>query len=276
MLLAQHQTKTYLIVIWVAFFLVCCNDVQEDSIFVARVNDSVLTEAALNSMMESSGINKYRSEIIRQWVEKEILYQEAVNLELTENSFFESTLETSKKEIAAAVLLKEHYKFSETEVDEDELLDYYKESIEELRLSDYAYLYNIVSFNDENSAIDFRKITMNNGWNEISNFQNLSSHVTEFTKEYFQYEYQIRSQKILRVLKNLLPGEVSIVLRLEPERYTIVQILNKFKKGSIPKFEYIKNVVESRYNMIRRKKIYSEYYKELYSKYNVEIKKEFE
>ena len=78
------------------------------------------------------------------------------------------------------------------------------DSIEELKLNDNAYLYNIICFNNENSAIDYRKVTMNNGWSEVSSWQLKDSIVTEYKEEYFQYEYQIHPSKILRIIKNLM------------------------------------------------------------------------
>ncbi|MBU1100018.1 MAG: peptidyl-prolyl cis-trans isomerase [Bacteroidetes bacterium] len=275
--MTSPQIKICLIATATLFMLSGCKNDVDDSAFVARVNDTVLTESMLASMMQSPNYdNKYSSEVIRQWVEKEILFQEAVNLEITENSNIEFILETSRKELAAAILLKEHYKFAEKDVDEEELIEYYNESKDELKLIDDAYLYNIICFNNEYSAIDYRRMVMTNGWADVKNLQSKDSTVTEFRVEYFQHEYQIYPSKILKIMENLLPGEVSIVLKLEPEKYTIVQLLNKFKKGSIPKYEYVKKIIENRYKMIRRKKIYSEYFQELSSKYNVEIKKGFE
>ncbi len=51
--------------------------------YVAKVNDSYLTKDELLNLADTSkGIKQYKSEIIRDWINREVLYKEALKKEL--------------------------------------------------------------------------------------------------------------------------------------------------------------------------------------------------
>ena len=61
--------------------------------------------------------------------------------------------------------------------------------------------------------------------------------------------------KALRVVKRLHPLEISIVSYEKRGYYSIVQVLRKYSRGSLPPFDVIKENIIKRYLEEKRKKI---------------------
>ena len=87
---------------------------------------------------------------------------------------------------------------------------------------------------------------------------------------------QLPNEKVVRIIDNLLPGEISIVFESEPNIFSVVQLVEFLSEDSIPKMSFVQDVVIERYSMMERKRLYNEFVKELYSKYNVEINRDTE
>jgi hypothetical protein len=84
-------------------------------------------------------------------------------------------------------------------------------------------------------------------------------------------EKNVYSIKILRVVKRLHPLEISIVISEREGYYTVVQVLKKYLKGSLPSFDVIKQDVEKRFLAEKRKELLENYIKDLYSKNEIEV-----
>ncbi len=64
-----------------------------------------------------------------------------------------------------------------------------------------------------------------------------------------------------------------LYLQKNPGYYSIVQLLNKYGKESIPPFEIVKTNVEKRFIAEQKNKIIEQYLKEIYSQNEIEIRK---
>ena len=61
--------------------------------------------------------------------------------------------------------------------------------------------------------------------------------------------------QLSRIIKDFYPEEISIVITEKPGYYSIVQLLNKLVKESVPPFELIKSKVEKRFIAEKKKEI---------------------
>jgi hypothetical protein len=75
-------------------------------------------------------------------------------------------------------------------------------------------------------------------------------------------------------MKDFYPEEISIVIPEKPGYYSVVQLLIKYGKESIPPFETVKSEVEKRFLAEKRQQMVEEYLKDLYTQYEIEIKNE--
>ena len=71
----------------------------------------------------------------------------------------------------------------------------------------------------------------------------------------------------------MMPGEISVVIETEENKFAVMQLEEKFNKGIIPPFEVIKEKVKERYQVIKNKEFIQNYIEELISDYDVEIKR---
>lgn len=263
------------IVFVLIILLIGCSKQQEGKKYLARVGDKVLTKNEFEEFLKYSGSSKSnRTELVRRWIEDEILYQESVENELTENDNFRFLSGMNEKKLAGALLIKKFFDERELIISDSELVGYFEDNKNDFRFYDDLFTYNLAAFSDENSAIKFRQKLVGEKIKWSDNFDE-NEECIDYKLNKLSAKHDIYPVQILRSLNKLLPGEISIVIKTEPERYNIVQLLYKIEKGGIPDFHSVKDLVKLRLKTIRQKEMYNEYYKYLYSKYNVEINKDF-
>lgn len=270
------RSKYFYSIIFLAL-IYSCSERKVDEEYVAKVNNTVLTESELEAALNSDLYGKkQRDEYIRQWVEKELLFQEAVEENIVNDKHYQQIIEQSKKELAAAVLLNNLFTESKDKFTQRELKSYFNKYINDFRIRDDSYVLNIAGFNEENRAVLFRYSVMESGWvRAAESVKNDSTKLVLQTKKYL-FKYQVQPISVNRAVNNLKPGEVSIVLQQEPNMFTVVQLVSFLEKDSFPEFEMVEDLVRERYFITKKSLFYKSLIEELYSKYNVNIKKEVE
>ncbi|MFH1525617.1 MAG: hypothetical protein ABIG69_03035 [Bacteroidota bacterium] len=257
-------------------FLIGCEEEKKDFKFAARVNDKYLTLGELDKYTEEDVYkSKFKSEYVRQWIEKELLFQIAADEHLTESEEFMQLVDFSNRELATALYLKSYYKNNPVNVVYNEILDYYNKRRSEFKLSENAYFLNIVHFKNKEVARLFRLKAMADMWNNSLSDPAFKELISNNAEGIFLYEHQIQPMLLLRSVRNLHEKEISITLNTEPQIYTVVQLLKKIDSGSIAEINYVKNEIEDRIIAFKRKEMYKNLIDDLYSKYDVEINRDF-
>ena len=78
---------------------------------------------------------------------------------------------------------------------------------------------------------------------------------------------------LYQTINNLEPNEISIVLETEPSTFTVVQLIEKLTKGTIPPFEAVKDRVREQYMVLKHKEFARNFIDKLIEDHNVEIKR---
>lgn len=270
-LLRQIEIR-YCLILFAAILSGCGKD-DPDRKYIARVDNAYLTEKDLNAELDTSNIQTGRkNEFIRNWVETEVYYQEAIKENITEDEEFKQLLTKARKELAKSFLIKKIYSETVFDYNQQDLENYYLSQKEEFRVFNETYLYNMIVFNEEDKAVLFRNTLVESDWNKTSNvFRGDPSIIKEQTG-ILKSDYKIQPYTLYLMLQNLMPDEVSIILNMEPSDFTIVQLIKKYEKNEIPEFEVIRDDVEQKYLMEKRKEFLRNYQKEIYSNYKIEIK----
>ena len=259
------------VIIFVVFFNGCKKEVSSKK-YIAKVNDSYLTEDELDTIYNSSSGTQYRDEIIRNWINRELLYQEAQKQGILDNKNFKRILNDSRKELAASFLLKGYSEKEKITLEPAELEKYYNDNADEFKLVYDSYLLNLITFNSEDEALRFRTDALEKNWdNALRDFKDDSSAFKEKSRELL-FENEIQPISILRVVKELYPSEISIVLNNEADKYSVVQLIEKFNKGDVPPFDLIQKEVKNVCMMQKKELTIKDYIKELYSKNDIEVK----
>jgi hypothetical protein len=217
--------------------------------------------------------NFYRNEVIRNWINKEVMYQEAVKKGILKESEFNRLIENSKRELAASMLMQKYYEDEEVTYEPEELEEYYNGHKEEFKRFYDTYLINRADFNDEDKAVRFRSMVQESNWDKALNALKSDRSIINIGANELLYDHEIHPAPLLRIVSGLNPGEVSIVIYIQSEKsYSVVYEIQKFDKDSVPPFQLIKPFVEKRFVAKKKEDLMKSYIKELYSNNEIEIR----
>ena len=274
--LVRHlSSRNYYIIIF-AFTLTQygCSKEEKPLKYVAKVNKSVLMEDDIKSaLLEERNKGIYREEYINNWIQTEILYQEAADKGLLNDKEFKSLLERSKKELASALFIKKLMDEEKIEPTDDEIKEYFNNNKDDFKLADDVYKINEIQFNNYNKAIEFRNSLLETDWDRTLSQYHTSQSIIELLPQKLLLKYQIQPITLLRVITTLDINEVSVVLETEPMKFTVVQLLEKFSKDLIPPFDMVKNEVKERLSIIKKNQFTKEHIDKLIADHNLEIER---
>jgi PPIC-type PPIASE domain len=256
------------------FILFACSESKKPDTYVAKVNDSYLTEKKLSELVDSQFVSeKNRSVVIKNWIRQEILFQEAVKEGLTETDEFKATLENTKKQLAAAMVLEKFAATTQTQFTEEELENFFEENESSFKLPFNSYFLNRIDFSNRDAAVEFRTALIMNGWAGAINEIEQDTSIVNLQDSILVSEQDIQPVRLLRILDGLYPLEISIVIPDERGYYSVVQLLDKYSAGSVPTFNAVKNEVNRRYTSALTELAIENYINELYSKSEIDLRK---
>ncbi len=256
-----------------AAFLCGCGKDESKTEYVAKVNDSYLTSEELSEIIDTMNTSRfYRNEIVRNWINRELLYQEAMKQGILDQEKYARILNNSKKELAASTLISRFFDMTQINYDNQDLENYYDSSGDDFKLLHNGYLINEIDFFNEDNAVKFRNAAVEKSWTDaLSDIEKDSSVVYEKTRK-FLYEYEINPSNLARILKELNPGEFSVIINEGDSSFYLVQLLGSYSEGTIPPFDIIKEEVEKRYTAKKREEALNQYIKELYTNNEIKIR----
>ncbi len=267
-----RKTSNLVPVLVIALFISGCSKKPDRIDYVAKVNNSYLTQKQLDAMADTLGEknNFYKSEIIRNWIDQELLYQQAVNEGIIKEDEYQRIIDESKRSLAGAMLLKHVSDKYNLNYDENDLRKFSEAHKDEFKLRQDAYVFNIVEFNNENDAIQFRGTALEEGWEKTESQKKIS-----FNREQSHVmlrEDEIYPAELKNVLGELNSQEISIIISPDSSTYIVAQLLDKYSAGTVPPFQFVKDKVESSFIASEKQKIINEYIKRLYSDNDIELK----
>lgn len=270
----KPQINIALVLCFIFFGVAACSKKEKSDKYVVKINDAVLTEEQIKSAFsDERNYGKSRSEFINNWIEKEILSQEAIKRGVAEENQYKSIVEQSKKELAAAIFINKILEEEKTEPSEDEIKKYFESNKDDFKLIDDAFRLNVASFSDFDKAIQFRNSAIETSWKNginmyLGNFSLLSNESAQLI-----FKYQLQPLSLLRIVPSLQQNEVSAVIETEPAKFVVVQLIEKFDKDIIPTLELVRKEVIDRLTIIKKKEIIKQYIDKLIEDHNLEIKR---
>ncbi len=268
----KRKQNSALLLIGVLFLFSCVEEKKPEKI-VARVGDAVLTESRLGEALASNRHkHKYREEYIRNWVETELLYKKALDEDIISDSLFNGILTESKKELAGAFLISKMLDKEKLEFTDNEIRDYYKKNINEFWAPFNGFVLNVAKFKSQNDAILFRKEVLKSKWSEAE--KKFESNLIESEENKLIYKHEIQPVHLLRVIEKLEPSIVSIVIKTEPEVFTVVQMIDSIEKNKPIPARYIQDEIKERLRIFKSKQLYNRFMESLYEEYNVQLKRD--
>jgi len=262
----------YFVILTILVTIGGCSKESPKKNYIARVNNNYLTTDEFNSLVDASNQNFYKNEIIRNWVNKELLYQKALKEGITNDKNFERILADTKKKLAVSIFLDKLYAKEKVTLVESEIEEYYNKNKNDFKLFYDAYVVNIINFRNEDNAIKFRGSLLGSNWNKTVNVFKRDSSILDITSNRLYYGYELEPTSLTRIVKELNQDEISIVFSDYKDVYTVVQLVQKIKKGNVPPLGFIKELVKRRLEAQKKEEFLKNYIKELYSNNDIEVK----
>ena len=270
-----NKTLTNILILSALLSITACSEQQRKDDYIARVNESYLTREEFASLVDTSKLNSFQKEqIIKNWIYNELLFQEAVKDGIVGNEDFNRIVKNSERQLAAAMLLKDFSDSEELDFSDQDLIEYYENNKSYFLANSNSYLINRAYFKDEDRAIRFREFVLANDWDKSVELfiEDSSLHRCETSK--LIEESNIYPLQLARIISDLYPNEISIVITEKPGYYSVIQLLNKYPKETILPFESTKELVARRFVDEKKNEIIENYLIELYSQNEIEIKNE--
>jgi len=260
-----------IIAILTALFFLGCGEDKTKQEYTARVDNSYLLKNEVELRVPDS--SPARSEYIRNWVETELLYLEGIDNDILDNDDYQYLIEKSRRELVKSLWLNKFFNGKNISFTQKELETYYSNNTDAFKALSDGFYVNMISFTDESRAAKFRNTLIESNWDKASKAYINDSSIVEIVNGRFLYLTGIYEGTLLRIIESLNENEVSLVIPSTNLKYYVIQMLKKIKKGEKPPFNAIIAEVERLFIEDKKRSILDEYMKELYSKYEIEIRK---
>ena len=272
--LSKKQINSAVILCLFVIGAAACSKSEKPGKYVLKIDGSVLTEEQINSALaDKRNSGKLREEFIQNWIEKEILFREAVKNGIPEEKEFNSIMEQSKKELAASMLIKKIADNENTAPSDDEILQYYDNNKSDFKLNDDLYIVNIVYFDGFENAVRFRDRVMENGWRNALDSPQSRNTFTAAEEAKMLFRYQLQPLLFLRTVSALQKDEIGSVMETEPGKFAVVQLIDRLNRDIIPPLSVVREEVKARSSVIKKREIIKKYIDKLIADHNLEIKR---
>lgn len=254
-----------------------CSKQASQEPFVARVDQEVLTEENLDASLDSlRRTPEQRREYVSEWVDNELLYQEARRLGLERNEQLRYQIEAATRKLVIGELLDRELYHHEENVSDDEIVALYNGGGEALRLREDVVNASYALFSDRDAANSFRgRLVRGTPWNvaveEVQTDSLLKSHLLRIATRQYCTQSNLYPTELWRLARNLGKDEVSFAVKTDAGYYILVAHSVK-KQGELPDLDYIRDELRNRILIERRRMAYEKLLSELRSKHAVEVR----
>lgn len=257
-------------------FVQACTKEAPPKQFVARVDQALLTEQELAGMHDSLVYaSQHRREYIDDWVNTELLYQEAKRRGIDNSNEIRRQIETAAKRLVVSALLEREL-YGEENISEDEIVTLYNSGGDAFRLHEDVVNASYALFDDRDAANAFRgKLVRGIVWNvaveEAGKDSLFKSNLKQVANHQFFTQSNLYPAELWKLARNLGKEEVSFAVKTETGYYILVSHGLR-KQGEIPEIEYARNEVRDRLVIERRRLRYERLLAGLRAKHSVEIR----
>ncbi len=244
----------------VILMIIACNSSKKemDGNVIVSVGDGVLTLEQLDNAIPESIQSKISQEqvsnYIQQWIEMELVYQEALRLGMDKEKSLLTELEKAKRELLVRNYLDRHLS-DEAGITETQAVEYYNENKDNyiLQQDEIKALHILVSNSDEANAA-YRRISNGEDFETVA--REISIDYTENDRVDLGY---FSREEIVPVIASRVFG-TAVGRTTRPTRsefgYHIFKILDRKAKGKYREFEEVKDQIVARLKSIKRNEKY--------------------
>jgi len=246
--------------------------------YVARVDQSFLTEEDLAATHDSLGdVRAQTREFVNEWIDTELLYQEAVRRGLADTESLRRRLDMVKRRLAVGVLLEQDiYGADSTGVSEDAIQALYNAGGDAFHLREDVVRVSYALFSDRDVANAFRSsVVRGNSWADaLRQFQTDSLTrplLLQIADRQYFTQATLYPQELWKLARTLGKGEVSFVVKTD-NGYYVLTVEGMRRQGEMPDLEYVRTEIRDRILIEQRRANYEKLVAGLRAKHTVEVR----
>lgn len=262
----RNRLRAYVLLL---FAIAACQQLDPPDDFVARVGDAYLLQADIDARLAGlttgSDTSNTRQLIIDQWITDQLLYQEALRLQLSAREDIKKRLNESARAVLIEGLISEYQNQVTNEVPQTEIADYYERNKEYLRLLEpFVRIRYLVNPNLDSLRLARRVLlqTPNTSADSvftvlIDRFDISSADQHALNQNYFPEAKLFSSQPEVRaLLQRTSEGTQPRIIGVDDE-YHFLQVVDRVPAGTIPELPWVKDIVQQQLVIHIRKQNYA-------------------
>ncbi len=251
-----------------------CKKEEPPEDYLAMVNGQPLTRKFLATRIDTSSFSKHElKEFIDNWIETELLAQEALKegIEYEEDFIFQYHLNSRK--LLAGKFLEKKFTEADFQPSSKEIEEYFEKYKHEFLLDYNIYKVNQIVLNDLRKAVDLRntailKLDFKNAVNQIVKVSDiLDLRYDIYLKDFDEIPYELSE-----MIATMFVGEITYPIDIGSGRYLVTQLADKYDRGTTPKFHFVKDLIFERIMQVKQQNYYRSLVTKLAEESDIQIK----
>lgn len=235
--------------------------------YVARLGDAYLMQdevhAALDNLPPRLDSTEARRQFIDQWVTNELLFQEALRLNLRTQQDVQRRLEESERSVLIDALVSQLFEQEMEAPIPSEIRAYFERHKEQLRLREpFAHVRYLFSAEADSARLAHRLLqeataAADSLWPQlVTRFAQDAELSLTLSGNYFPESRLFIEQPVLRQhLAQLRPGQLAPLIEANGHTH-LLQLEDRVPAGSIPELAWIEDQVQRQLTIDARKQMY--------------------
>lgn len=255
------RPRSTCIALWLAAMTASCDQAPPAQDVVARVGDAVLTEADLAARppvgFEPEHGAGHRAQLVETWVERQLLYQEALRRKIDQEAGVQALLDRSRRDLLVAWMLDREFTGQETQVDEDAIRAYYDEHAAEFqRTRPEVRIHHILLGTRRDANARYQALQRGESFEALAREHSLDPD-TRFQGGDLGYFSEDQDPVLWEACEDLALGRTSRPVRTE-YGYHLIQVVDRQEAGTVRGIDQVRGeIVEDLVRQRQRQRLES-------------------
>lgn len=260
-----------------AVLLFGCRHSPAGGTVVARVGNEVLTMEQAKASVDTTKdlFELHLAKYVTTWVTNELLYQEAQRRGVERTELFQRNLAEAERQLAIQHLLGQELSADTAALTEDAMQTYFRQHSAEFSVREDMIKLNLIAFSTRDYASSFASaISRGATWEEtLAEFlgdTTVTSAIVSVASNKYYSQRTLYPPELWKVALMLTADEISFPVKTAAG-YFILESLATVQQGKEGQFELVRDEVQERMLIERRRKHYDDLLGNLRKQYSVEV-----
>ena len=233
--------------------IIGCRPPDSSNEFVARVGDAYLLQSEVTSNLENFPVPmdtvEARDEIIHQWIDRELLYQEALRRDLAEQPQVQRRLLESTRTVLIDAVVSEYNRLEDDELSQEAIAQYYDSYKEQFRfLGPFVHIRYLRHPVQDTLLTALRMLSLNSTNDSVffGLIERLSSSPEDDLKlsqnYYLENSLFLQVPELRTILQTTAAGSPPQVI-LADSVYHLLHVLDRSPPDTIPELSWIEGFI---------------------------------